>query len=245
MKYPPATAWKRLRDLLDKNVAEPHRSAYLAFHDKHAEQACDMPASIKFHHAFPGGYAVHIYEVVFNALMISNILRPTFTAEVSKAMSASDVVIASYVHDLDKLFWRYRRGGEPPTQPQLKLASAKGVPISEYETKTTISIKIDAAMNGQPIPPDEELSWHDRIPNIPAIDDSASVLFLCNEHGLTGLTRGILHAITLHHGGWAPLPASGEKVAMSPLATVLHSADILSANAQNGNIDPKPETSNV
>lgn len=245
MKYPPSVAWRKLRELLNTNVAPEHRDAYLAFHDKVAEQACDMPASIKFHHAYVGGYATHIYEVTFNGLMISNILRPTFTAEVSKAMSASDVVIAAYVHDLDKLFWRYRRGGEPPTQPQLKLANTKGIPISAHETKQTISDKIAAVMNGHPIPSDDELSWHERIPNIPAIDDSASVLFLCNEHGLTGITRGILHAITLHHGGWAPLPASGEKVAMSPLATVLHSADILSANAQNGNIDPKPESSHV
>ena len=49
----------------------------------------------------------------------------------------------------------------------------------------------------------------------------------CAEFGIT-LTREHLHSISWHHGGWSVIIKDAPWARMSSLATILHSADILS-----------------
>jgi len=59
----------------------------------------------------------------------------------------------------------------------------------------------------------------------PDMNDTAQVVRLCAQHGLI-LSDAQLNAITFHHGGWS-LDSRGK---MDPLAVLLHSADLISAN---------------
>ncbi len=63
-------------------------------------------------------------------------------------------------------------------------------------------------------------------------------MFLAHQHGLMGpVTADVVHAISMHHGGWAPLARAENQLRLSPLATILHAADLMSASAQNGDVD--------
>ena len=209
---------------------------YYAFHEKQKALFLDMPASNNSHHSYPGGYAVHIAEVVGNAIRF----HASIDEHAKSKVPLGELIIAAYVHDLDKLLWRYERDTEPPTQPQLGLARGKNIPLSQHETKSTISKKIDAFMSGKPIPPDHELPWHKRRPDLPHLDDSAIVLLLCHKHGLPALTEQQLEAISMHHGGWAPLAKAHPAVHLNAMAALLHAADIVSASVQNGDAPDAP-----
>jgi 23S rRNA maturation-related 3'-5' exoribonuclease YhaM len=54
-------------------------------------------------------------------------------------------------------------------------------------------------------------------------NDTAYVVKMCYEHGIK-LTDNHLNAITMHHGGWSV----DSKNKMTPLACILHSADLIS-----------------
>ena len=57
------------------------------------------------------------------------------------------------------------------------------------------------------------------------MNDTAQVVRLCAKHGIE-LNDNHLNAITMHHGGWS----LDNKGGMGPLAVILHSADLISAN---------------
>ncbi len=231
MKLTPEQAHHELGALLNQ-LGPALAPIYLAFHTKHKVLMCDMPASVNKHHSFPGGYVVHVYEVVRN--LVSRL--ETVKAPANKLPGLAEAIIAAYVHDLDKLFWRYERDTEPPTAAQSGYARSLGIPLWEHETKATISKKIDAAKSGRPAPAPSELSVHAYRKDCPAADDSGAVMFLCQEHGLLGVTRNVLHAVSLHHGGWAPLAKTSTNLDLGPLAVLLHAADMESAQIQNGEI---------
>ena len=113
-------------------------------HNDLKSQMCSLPAGIKNHHWWPGGYTDHIWEVCRMSQMfidegIIEADQLPFTRE--------DLFIICYVHDLDKLE-RYIVGTEKPSSAQMNYARNLGCNISANETKSTISGKIDAAING-------------------------------------------------------------------------------------------------
>ena len=57
------------------------------------------------------------------------------------------------------------------------------------------------------------------------MNDTAQVVRMCAKRGLE-LKDNHLNAITMHHGGWS----LDNKGSMTPLAVILHSADLISAN---------------
>jgi len=238
MKTSPETAYQRLLGHL-QHIAPDHRTAYVKFHLEQRAAFLEMPASVGEHHAFIGGYAVHVDEVVANILKI----RAVSNLPEDMLPPVSDCVIAAYDHDIDKLLMRYERDTEEPTQAQLGHYYVKNGTIRVFadETKSTLSKKIDAAVNGQPQPIREELTWHRYRKDARNMDDSAAVLFLCGKHGLGGINEDIVHAISLHHGGWAPLAQANTKIRLSRLATLLHCADLLSASAQKGEAAQRPD----
>ena len=224
-KKNPETCHQNLLTIL-ATLPEDIRGAYVAFHVKHKALFLEMPASVKAHHAFVGGYAVHIEEVVTNLLKLCELFpSPTFTR--------TQAIIAAYLHDLDKLFWRYERDGEPPSEAQVKYAISLGIDV-KGETKNTLSQRIDAAKNKKPLDP-ASISYHTTKKNMPFMDDSAAVVTLMLEHRLPGWDCLIGEAISLHHGGWAPVARADTKHrSFPPLAVLLHSADLISAQNQNG-----------
>ena len=211
---------------LSNNLTGAVRDTFLSFHVKHRDAFLEMPAAIKHHHATVGGYAVHICEVTDNLLKL-------LTAFGETGFTRQDAVVAAYVHDLDKLFWRYQRDAEPPTDAQVKFASSLGLQVTAMDSKSTLSQRIDAKKNDKPLDT-SAMAYHTRRDDCPTMDDSAAVATLMIEHQLPGWNRAVAEAVSLHHGGWAPLAQAGGLGKFPPLATLLHAADLISANVQNG-----------
>ncbi len=235
MKTAPADAYAYLADMLEASIDIKHREAYLDFHARHMTLFLDMPASVNGHHSWPGGYAVHIAEVVRN--IVYDLADPM--VPVASRPTLSDAVVAAYVHDKDKLLTRYERDPDKPTDAQLGHHFVrKGViKIDANETKASLSKKIDAAVKGAPQPLPEDLPRHRYRDGARDMDDSAAVLLLCHQHGLIGaITDDIAHAVSLHHGGWAPLAQAKNRLRLRPLAEMLHAADQKSAVRQCGEV---------
>ncbi len=237
MKITPALAWDGIRKILEEIPEESIRTAYLAFHDKYRELALVTPGSVRTHHAWPGGYAVHIYEVMTNIRTTGPLLRlpkpPGFTK--------TDSICASYIHDGDKLVYRYELDDEPPSWAQTKLAGELGLQWAEGTSKSALSDMIDASKKGAPLDP-ARVRRHRYREDALDFDDSAIVMKICHDHGLE-LSHVALHAICLHHGGWAYLARGDNKARPTCLAVLLHAADLLSARVQLGDVDwlPDPE----
>ena len=229
-KMPPIDAYEALFESLE--LIGEHSNAYCNFHEKQKAAFLEMPASIKGHHCFPGGYAVHLCEVVTNLVRL--VRADIYPA--AKRVNLGEAIIAGYIHDLDKLLMRYVRDTDKPTDPQRKKALMEGIQMAPDETKASLSKKIDAAVTGKPLPNDTELPRHVFNPAMPAVDDSAAVMFLCNQHGLPGITWDIVHAVSLHHGGYSSLARTSPYVEASPLALLLHAADQISAGIQQGDV---------
>lgn len=229
-KLTPAEAYQALFEPLE--LIGEHSEAYCAFHEKQQAAFLEMPASIKAHHCWPGAYAVHICEVVTNLVRL--VRADIYPA--ARRVNLGEAIIAAYIHDLDKLLVRYVRDTKGPTEPQRKKAFHEGIKVTPDETLASLSKKIDAAVSGQPIPPDAELPRHVFNPAFPTVEDGAAVMFLCAQHGLPGITWDIVHAVSLHHGGYSALARSTPYVNASPLALLLHAADQISAGIQKGDV---------
>lgn len=230
-KITPHRAHQELGELLYKIPDAECMQAYSDFHVEYADEMLKMPASVSKHHSLSGGYVVHIYEVTRN--LVSRLETGVFPSGTRPELGAA--IIAAYIHDLDKLFWRYEVDTEPPTDAQRKYAmSLPGLTITASDTKTTLSKKIDAAKNHRPQPKPEELSIHRYRQDCLSMDDAAAVACLVAEHKLPGVTPEVMHAVSLHHGGWAPLAQTSGHIVLRPLAVLLHAADMESSQIQNG-----------
>lgn len=204
------------------------RSLYLRFHEAQKANYMALPASVKKHHCWPGGYAVHIDEVVTNLLAMLD------TLPVIVDFTLDDAITAAYVHDIDKLLYRYEETSDPASDAQVRYARQLGIQNPESHNKNSLSLLIDAAKNGKKVDV-SRLPKHDYRKEALSFDDGALVKQLCCEHQLD-LSYMALHAICWHHGGWAPIAQSGRQGLSStkPLGALLHAADFISASAQMG-----------
>ena len=152
-----------------------------------------MPASVKHHHNWTGGYHDHVSQVILRAMHLYKML---YTDDMSEyhatrvkpepyGFSWDDVILVAYIHDLDKLF-RYK--------------------------------KLYTPRDGR------EWDYAD----VPSYDESAKVTQLCYQYGIQ-LSDLHLEALAMHHGGWS---ANNNKP-MSPLAVIIHSADLMSTFITN------------
>lgn len=218
----------RLELLMIKDDAA--REAYVNFHCAQRDRYLTEPASIRAHHNWPGGYSTHIWEVVRNLRLHLSVVQ----LPVPVSFTGDDAIIAAYIHDLDKLLYRYELDPEKPSPAQQKYARDLGIADDPLETKSTISAKIDAIKTGVALD-------HARIPrhryreDALSFEDGAIVMKLCCDHGLP-VSLPALHAVCVHHGGFSALAADKRgRMQMSDLGVLLHSADLLSASAQKGN----------
>lgn len=223
--------WKQIGGLLKTISDEDWKDKYVQFHIAQKDAFMKLPASTSRHHCWNGGYAWHIYEVMLNALQIFDNLK---TAGFNQfPFSEDELICASYVHDLDKLLVRYTDKADPPSSAQLKYARSLGINIEPNETKNSISPKIDCAANGKPQPSWRELGYYDYDPNYLKVDDAAIVRHLMAIHELP-CTEVMLQGICLHEGGFTPILRSGHISKTNPIWAIMHSADLLSSQVQNG-----------
>jgi len=146
-----------------------------------------------------------------------------------------DAICSAYVHDLDKLLYRYELDPEKPTPPQAKYAASLGIEEDLLETKSTISAKIDAAKNGT-ILDMSMVPRHTYRKDAMTFDDGAIVMKLCADHGLK-LSEIALHAVCVHHGGFSALANDrGSRMQMKDLGVLIHAADLMSASVQRGEV---------
>ena len=190
----------------------------------------DMPASVRQHHSWTGGIAVHIYEVMSHALKLAEMHRcsETFTDELT---------YAAFVHDLDKVHLRYEVDSSRPSDPQVKKALNMGIPLHNYPglTLNGMSKLIDAAVNNLPLPQPEDLPRHKYRESNPPMEDTGAVMWLINLYGLySGFGLEFVSAVSTHHGGWSALAQSGQgRQPMTKMGVLLHAADLFSTQ-ENG-----------
>lgn len=197
----------------------------MAFHARYAKEFSVMPASLRRHHSWPGGYSEHVLEVMNNALIIdANVPLPR------KNYTKDDLILASYFHDIDKLNCRYIADAEKPTSRQVDFARSLGIVLAPTESKRSISRKIELKQAGQPIDP-AKISMFVYNNGIPSYFAPAMVCRICYENGIK-LSDQALHAITFHEGGFTP--GMEPHTELQPLAAVIHAADLLSTIGQNG-----------
>jgi len=140
-----------------------------------------VPASVKYHHNWTGGYQDHVRQVIEKAVMLYS-----STGDIKLNFTLDDVILVAYIHDLDKLF-RYQRMKQPKDGREWEFAG-----------------------------------------DYPSYDDSAKVAMMCAEFGIL-LTDVHLEALAMHHGGWS----ANSSRTMTPLAVILHSADLMSTYITN------------
>lgn len=203
---------KKVRDQVGKPL-------FSKVYGRFSQRLLNFPASIKHHHAEQGGYLRHISEVIYFCEYLMNDQYPIDTIMMIKL---------AFIHDLDKLE-RYKIDTEPPTTKQLNYARGLDIFIEENECKNSLSTKIDNKKNGlnNPI---QRYGYVDKL----VADESAMVVQICMDLGIP-LIHEEVHALCCHHGGWS---AAAQKGQMSPMATILHCADLMSTNLMgNKNVD--------
>jgi hypothetical protein len=152
----------------------------------------------------------------------------------------TDALEAAYWHDIDKACslehgqsFRYEFDREVPTGKQLDYARSLGCRIEEYDSKTSISAKIDAAKEGRCLD-DREIAYFRYRPEIPPVDDGAIVASIAARAGVF-FSLPVLSAICTHHGSWSPIVMYNQKGNRPiPLGVLLHMADYMSSSCQDG-----------
>ena len=178
--------------------------------DAYDKEFRKFPASVKHHHCESGGYLRHVYEVLTLCRGMND-----------KLCDSKSLMKVAFLHDLDKLE-RYEIDPEMPTKRQVDYARSLGIILDPKDSKSSVGTKIDNKKNGTNKPV-QYYRYKEKL----AADESAMVVRMCMELGIP-LTHEEVHAISCHHGGWSALGQKGVK--MSPMATILHCADLISAN---------------
>jgi hypothetical protein len=189
---------------------------FCAVAEKYFDELRDFPAAIKHHHVEKGGYSRHIYEVVsFAKIIFNNVAVSLGTFD----FTLESLIKVAFLHDIDKLE-RYEFSSEDPTPAQVNYARSLCITIESYDTKSTLSTKIDNKKNKKNTP----LQYFKYRDGIPPADESARVMRICQDIGVS-LTDEEMSAVCCHHGGWSAAAANG----MTQMATLLHCADLMSA----------------
>jgi hypothetical protein len=184
------------------------------------DEMLKWPASVRHHHAFRGGYVVHVSEVMTNIMNIMSLFNWIDTT-VDESLSIA------FVHDVDKLK-RYEVDSEEPSPAQLNYAQRLGIKPSPGETKSSISKKIDAKKSG--LDPDmvqieDCFAYRDRF----GVNPVGEVVAICAAYNIE-FTEKMLNAVTYHHGGWSDDIVARPHLDhnISNLGILLHMADLAS-----------------
>lgn len=217
----PEEAWDNAALLIKKYFEEENDAGYKLLMKMHTDNKGDMimfPAAIKHHHNYAGGYIVHVNEVM---MAMDGLLEAGFDVG---QVNRGQAMLAAYLHDLDKLERYENLPFEKPTERQIETCKKHGIVIEEGESKRNVSIKIGNKFDGTDKPPEyfrfKQNGGH-------GFDETAKVQQMLVPYGLA-LPNEVLHAITMHHGGYA-VHADEFYMNMSPMATLLNMADMVSS----------------
>jgi hypothetical protein len=199
------------------------RTQLINFHNDHEELMKQMPASLRHHHKWIGGYYDHVLEVCNNCLNILDKMELPLSG-----FSVDELILAAYFHDIDKLLVRYMVDETPPSDSQLKYARSLHIDVIDIESKSSLSSKIDAVVSKGSFQ-DKDVSYFVMNDKVLDFIDSTMVISLMSKNGFVA-SEQVVHAITYHHG---MLTTGMERnTSFAPIAVVLHSADFLSAVCQ-------------
>jgi len=188
-----------------------------------------MPASIKYHHNWLGGMAVHTCETMCVAIHLLKSFPNMYD------ISESDLIIAAFMHDADKVTRRYEIDPEKPTDKQKLFAKSLGIIVDEsIESKSSLSSKIDMMQTHGVVDPDNVMYFRWAEDNLPQ-ETGALVCSICAQYGIP-VNDQIMHAISFHEGGWNPY-IKQHAARMTPISTLLHCADMTSVYNMDGNVD--------
>jgi hypothetical protein len=215
--------------LLNKYLdGDDQKSKILDFQVKYFNDMKFYPGAARHHHCYTGGYYDHVLEVMNNCLTMLPLIVMGLVEFTSK-----DALVAAYFHDVDKIFYRYELDSDAPTAAQLSYARDLGADINtEFESKTSISFKIDAALGNKKYD-QYDVPYFKRKQDILPFEDSAIVGMICARNGIF-LNDQVLSALACHHGGWSPLVRTFPNVSPTSLGILLHTADLISASCQGG-----------
>lgn len=217
----PEEAWNNAANILKVYFESENPKGYevlMKIHNENKDAMLEFPAAIKHHHCYPGGYIVHVNEVM---MAMDKLLNEGFdmgTVLHGRAM------MAAYLHDLDKLERYEKLPHEEPSEKQIEVAKRNNIPIEDGDSKRSLSIKIGNCFDGTDNPIEH---FKYRQNNGHGFDETAKVQQMLVRYGL-GLPDDVLHAITMHHGGYA-VHAKEFFMKMSPMATLLNMADMVSS----------------
>lgn len=175
---------KTIQQMLEMMQNEELKTKLLKVYKDTKEKMLEMPASTKYHHAYVGGYHDHVQQVMYYGMRVYKIMDKT--AKVTCTLD--DVIMATFIHDLDKLE-RYVLAGE------IKTGENAGKPKFAHAHDWTI-------------------------------DPYAKVCTMLAKWGIL-LNDDHIHALAYQAGGWSEFVKYGSD--LSHLATILHTADMLSA----------------
>jgi hypothetical protein len=217
----PDEAWESAGNLIKKYFEEENPKGYgvlMKIHNENKEAMMEFPAAVKHHHSYQGGYIVHVNEVM---MAVDALIEGGFDMGMVQPGKA---ILAAYVHDFDKLERYERLPHEDPSEKQIEAAKKNGIAIEENESKRSLSIKLGNKFDGTNNPIEH---FRYRQNNGYGFDETAKVQQMLVKYGLA-LPDDVLHAVTMHHGGYA-IHADEFHMNMSPMATILNMADMVSS----------------
>jgi len=223
-KMTPKEAWDFAAELIKTHFPDPNgQELLMRIHTKNRDKMLLYPAAVKHHHNYEGGYIVHVNEVMMG---MDSMLNSGFGPD---DINWQRCMLAAYVHDFDKLERYEVLPFEPPTDKQISFAMKLGVNISKDDSKGSISVKINNAKENvnDEIPDPNEKVFIYKDNNGHGFDETAKVQQMLVAYRLP-LPDEVLHAVSMHHGGYAPL-AKDYHMNMSPMATLLNMADMASS----------------
>lgn len=224
-KKKPEACLTRIRTMWADRLWSDAAAAALSYLEASGNLWLEMPASLRTHHKWPGGFAVHICEVMEFSLQLALMRNcdQKFTDE---------LLYAAFLHDLDKVHLRYEPDPSKPSEAQIKKARSLQIPLHDYPVGITsrgVSDLIDAAINGKPLPAPSDLSYHKYRDGHPPTEDTGAVLWLMSMHGLPMGSLEFVSAISTHHGGWSALAQSKQLHGdLTRMGVLLHAADLMS-----------------
>lgn len=199
-----------------------------AFHAEHLDRMEKFPASIGKHHMYPGGYYDHILECLENVTQLWPLVEKTAN------FTLDDAIVTAYFHDIYKLLYKYELDDEPYSDKQRDYAKSLGCAITSYDNKSSVSAKIDAALKGKKLN-ENETCYFRYVRNTETFEESAITVAICSRAGIL-LSNQVIEALGMVHGGFSALARTVPHLTMSPLAVVVHTADMLSAFCQNNGV---------
>lgn len=221
IKMTPEQAWESAAQIIEEYFQDDNPKGFkllMKIHTKKKQDMLKFPAAIKQHHAYEGGYIVHVNEVM---MIVREMLKSGFGMDM---VDPSKAILAAYVHDLDKLERYESAPHEDPSDKQLDLANRIGIEIPKGVSKKNIGILISNKLDEKDNPLE---FFRYRRKDGYNFDETAKVQQMLVSYGLP-LPDDVLHAVTMHHGGYA-VHAKEFHMKMSPMATLLNAADMISS----------------